>query len=427
MDVPGDQPRDVPDQPREDPEPDATDPSVERPSTSGESPESIPASIPPGTAPPGVPPGSVPFGIPVGEGDEMGRRYGLPGMPVNRAHPFYIGFMGAFGVLIAYWLIGLVGRLSSVLTLVAVALFLALGLDRTVQFVQRHLKVGRGWSIAIVFSVVVAIVAGFIASVAPTLVAQGSQLSASLPDILDSFQESSFVQQLDRKYEIIAKLNEQLQQRLTEGDTAIQLFGGVFGAGKAVVSGAFSIFTVLVLMLYFLVSMHSMTEAAYRLVPASRRARVRLLGDEIIRRIGSYIAGQISIATLNGFFTYILLSVLGMDFRLILAITVGLFGLIPLVGATLGAIVVILVALFHSWQYALIVFIYYVIYQQVENYIIAPRIMSRTVSVPGAVTVVAALAGGTLLGVVGALLAIPVAAGVLLILQEVVIPRQARS
>jgi predicted PurR-regulated permease PerM len=357
----------------------------------------------------------------------MGQRYGLPGVPMNRAHPFYIGFMGAIGVLIAYWLVGLVGQLSSVLTLVAVALFLALGLDRAVQFFQRRLSIPRGLSVTIVFTLVVAVFAGFIASVAPTLVTQGSQLSESLPEILDSFQESSFVQQLDRKYEIIAKINEQLQQRITEGDAAIQLFGGVYGAGKAVVSGAFSAFTVLVLTLYFLVSMHSMTEAAYRLVPASRRDRVRLLGDEIIRRIGSYIAGQISIATLNGVFTYILLSVLGMEFRLILAITVALFGLIPLIGATLGAIVVILVALFHSWQYALIVLIYYVIYQQVENYVIAPRIMSRTVAVPGAVTVVAALAGGTLLGVVGALLAIPVAAGVLLILQEVVIPRQARS
>jgi predicted PurR-regulated permease PerM len=410
MDEPEEPAQDTPNPPEDAPGRPTADSPAQRPSTTEDSPGTVPADLPP-----------------IENTTEMGRRYGLPGMPVNRAHPFYIGFMGAFGVLIAYWLIGLVTQLSSVLTLVAVALFLALGLDRAVQFVQRRLKVGRGLSVTIVFSLVIAVVAGFIASVAPTVVAQSAQLSESLPDIISSVQESSFIRQLDNKYEIIAKFNEQVQQRLTEGDTAIQLFGGVFGAGKAVLSGAFSTFTVLVLTLYFLVSMHAMTEAGYRLVPASRRDRVRLLGDEIIRRIGSYIAGQISIATLNGVFTYILLSVLGMDFRLILAITVGLFGLIPLVGATIGAVIVVLVALFHSWQYALIVLIYYVIYQQVENYVIAPRIMSRTVAVPGAVTVVAALAGGTLLGVVGALVAIPVAAGVLLILQEVVIPRQAQS
>lgn len=353
-------------------------------------------------------------------------RFGLPGVPVNRAHPFYLGFTGALGVLLAIWLVGLVGRLSSMLTLVVVALFLALGLDPAVQLLQR-LGLRRGVAIAVVFAGVIALFVGFVAAVAPTLVAQGTQLSQQLPDLLDSFQNSALVQRLDREYGLISSVTEQVQQRLTTGETALQLFGGVFGAGKAVVSGAFSAFTVLVLTLYFLVSMHSMTEAAYQLVPASRRDRVRLLGDEIIRRIGAYIAGQVSVASLNGFFTYVMLSVLRLDYRLVLAITVGLFGLIPLVGATIGAVVVVLVALFHSWQSAVIVLVYYIVYQQLENYVIAPRIMSRTVSVPGAVAVIAALAGGTLLGVVGALVAIPVAAGVLLILQEVIIPRQARS
>jgi predicted PurR-regulated permease PerM len=219
-------------------------------------------------------------------------------------------------------------------------------------------------------------------------------------------------------------VTNQIQAKLASGETVTQLFGGVFGAGKAVVSGAFSAFTILVLTLYFLISIHSMSEAVYRLVPASRRDRVRLLGDEIMRRIGAYVAGQLAVASINGVATYIMLSILGLDYRLVLAITVAIFGLIPLIGATLGAVVVILVALFHSWQYAVIVLLYYVIYQQIENYVVSPRIMSRTVSVPGAVTVVAALTGGTLLGMVGALIAIPAAAGVLLIIQEVVIPRQ---
>ena len=131
-------------------------------------------------------------------------------------------------------------------------------------------------------------------------------------------------------------------------------------------------------------------------------------------------------ASINGVFTYILIMIMGLPYPLILAITVAIFGLIPLVGATIGAVVIVIVALFHSWQYALVALTYYVIYQQVENYVIAPRIMARTVSVPGAVAVIAALAGGTLLGVVGALIAIPVAAGALLLIQEVLIPRQAQ-
>jgi predicted PurR-regulated permease PerM len=133
------------------------------------------------------------------------------------------------------------------------------------------------------------------------------------------------------------------------------------------------------------------------------------------------------VAAINAALTYIGLQVLGFTYALVLAITVGLLGLIPLVGATLGAIVVTSAALFYGWKYAVIVLVYYLLYQQLENYVIAPRIMSRTVNVPGSVAMIAALAGGALLGILGALIAIPVAAGVLLVLQEVVIPRQERN
>jgi predicted PurR-regulated permease PerM len=346
-------------------------------------------------------------------------------VPVNRGHPFYVGFMGALGVLVAYWLLGLVGQLTTVLTLLLVALFLALGLDPVVAALQRR-GLSRALSVTAVVVAVIAVFVGFVAAVAPALVTQAAEFSKQLPELLTSFQNSSLVRRLDQRYGLISSVTTQIQSQLTSGDTAVQVFGGVFGAGKALVSGAFSAFTVLVLTLYFLASMQSMIEAAYRMVPASRRDRVRLLGDEIIRRIGAYIAGQVTVATINGVLTYVMLTILGLDYRLVLAITVGLLGVIPLVGATIGAAVVILVALFHSWQFALIVLAYYVVYQQVENYVISPRIMSRTVSVPGSVAVIAALAGGTLLGVLGALAAIPVAAGILLIIQEVVIPRQSR-
>jgi predicted PurR-regulated permease PerM len=204
----------------------------------------------------------------------------------------------------------------------------------------------------------------------------------------------------------------------------VQLFGGVFGAGKAVLSGFFSTFTVLVLTLYLLASLRSTKEAFYRLVPRSRRPRVRLLGDEIIKRIGGYVAGQVGVASINGICTLILLTVLQLPYSVVLAFTVALFGLIPLVGATIGAVIVVLVALFQSWQYGVIVAVYYLVYQQLENYVIAPRVMARTVAVPGSVAVVAALAGGTLLGVLGALIAIPIAAAILLVVKEVVLPRQ---
>ena len=137
--------------------------------------------------------------------------------------------------------------------------------------------------------------------------------------------------------------------------------------------------------------------------------------------------GQLSVATINGICSYVMMKVVGIPYAAVLAVTVGVLGLIPMVGATLGALLVVVVALFVSGTAAVIVTVYYVLYQQLENYVISPRVMQRTVAVPGAITVIAALAGAALLGVLGALMAIPVAAGLLLVYQQVLVPRQEKQ
>ncbi|HYA53218.1 MAG TPA: AI-2E family transporter, partial [Streptosporangiaceae bacterium] len=349
--------------------------------------------------------------------------FGLPGRPLSRGHPFFIGFVGALGVLLAYGLVQTVLRLSQLLTLILIALFLAAALDPVVRALQR-LGLRRAAAVAVVFLGVIVVFVGFAAAIVPPVIKQATELAHQAPSLLDSLLRSSLVRRLDDQYGIITKASDELHNRLTNSDTVVLLFGGVLGAGKAVLTGFFGAFTVLVLTLYFLASLGTMTEAGYRLIPASRRERVRLLSDEVIRRVGSYVGGQITVASINAVCTFILLTILRLPYSLVLALIVGIIGLIPLVGATLGAAVVILVAVFHSWQYGVIVAVYYVVYQQVENYVIAPRVMARSVAVPGAVALVAALAGGALLGIVGALIAIPVAAGVLLIIREVVEPRQ---
>jgi predicted PurR-regulated permease PerM len=135
----------------------------------------------------------------------------------------------------------------------------------------------------------------------------------------------------------------------------------------------------------------------------------------------------VAVATINAILSYVMMSVVGIHYAAVLAVVVGVLGLIPMVGATIGAALVCLVAVFDEPQKAVIALIYYVVYQQVENYVVAPKIMQRTISVPGAVTVIAALVGATLAGVLGALLAMPVAAGLLLIYEEVVLPRQRQT
>lgn len=378
------------------------------------------------TPPAPHPPAADPAGQDDAPATDPRSPFGTPGPPISQSHPFVIGFFGATGVLAAWFLLGLLGRLSSVLTLVVIALFLALALDPLVRALHGR-GMPRAAAVGLVFLAVVGVFVGFGFAVVPPLVNEAADLTGQLLEGIESFQENPTVQRLDEQFGLFATITDQITTRLRSGETVLQLFGGVLGAGQAVISGAFSTFTVLVLTLYFTASLNTLREAVYQLVPASRRARVRLLGDEIIRRMGGYIAGQIAVASINATLTYVLLLILSLPFALVLAITVGVLGLIPLVGATIGALVVSVVALFVSWQYAVVVVIYYLVYQQVENYLIAPRIMSRTVKLPGFLVVIAALAGGTLLGVLGALIAIPIAAGILLVIQEVLIPRQQRT
>ena len=352
-----------------------------------------------------------------------GEGFGTPGRPLNRRSPFYIGFVGALGVFIAYGLVHALTMITSVLTLLVVALFLALGLDPVVQGLQaRGLK--RGSAVSIVLITVVAAFAGIIALVVPPVVTEAGELANNAPDLVDNLLRNPQLARLDEQYQVVTTLQTELENRVRDQSLWTSLFGGVFGAGKAVVSGLFSAFTVLVLTLYFLASLPRVKAAGYRAVPFSRRQRVTYLSEEISRRVGGYFIGQLAVATINGLCSYLLMVVLGIPYAAVLAVLVGLLGLIPMVGATIGAILVLVVALFTSTSDAIVVGIYYVIYQQVENYVIAPRVMSKTVAVPGAVTVIAALVGGSLLGVLGALMAIPAAAGLLLIYQEVLLPRQ---
>jgi predicted PurR-regulated permease PerM len=356
---------------------------------------------------------------PMGAGDG----YGTPGRPLNRQSPFYVGFVGALGVLVAYGLVNAVTMVTSVLTLIVASLFLALGLDPIVQWLQKQ-GLRRGAAVGMVLVTVVGLFAGVVALVVPPVVTEATELATNAPQLIENLLRNPTLARLDDQYGAVTTIQEELGKRVKDQSLWTTLFGGVFGAGKAVLSGFFSAFTVLVLTLYFLASLPRVKASAYRMVPRSRRQRVTFLSEEITRRVGGYFIGQLGVAAINGVLSFIVMTILGMPYASVLAVIVGLLGLIPMVGATLGAFLVVIVALFSSTTDAIVVGIYYVVYQQLENYLIVPKVMSHTVSVPGSVTVVAALVGGSLLGVLGALMAIPIAAGLLLLYQEVLLPRQ---
>jgi predicted PurR-regulated permease PerM len=235
-----------------------------------------------------------------------GRRLGAPGRPMNRQSPFYLGFVGAVGVLLAYGLLTLVTRLSSVLTLLAVSLFLALGLDPVVGWLQAR-GLQRRWAVLAVFVAVIVVFVGIISLIVPPVVQEAGQIAQQTPDFAQELLRNGRLRQLDQQYGVISKIQNEMQSRLTSGQLWTTVFGGVLGAGKAVASGFFSAFTVLILTLYFLASLPHVKSSAYRLVPRSRRQRVTLLSEEISRRVGGYFMGQLTVATINAICSYVVM------------------------------------------------------------------------------------------------------------------------
>lgn len=337
---------------------------------------------------------------------------------MREGSPFVFGFVGALGVLLAYFLVQAVLSARSVLVLIVVAMFLAVGLDPLVQsMVRRGLR--RGAAITIVSLGVLAVFVGFGAAVVPPLVEQTTEFAQTIPGYLEDLEANERIQELNEQYAVI----DNIQSYITSGELGERLFGGILGVGRIVLNAVFSALTVLFLTLYFLLALPAIKRQGYRLVPASRRRRVSLLADEVLRRIGGYVSGAIVVGTLAGVTSYVFLTIIDVPYALALAILAGLLSLVPMVGATIAALIVATIASFQSIALGIACLAFYLVYQQIENYVIYPRVMKRSVDVPAAVTVIAALLGGALLGVVGALLAIPTAAGLLLIVREVVIPR----
>ncbi len=346
--------------------------------------------------------------------------FGRPGRPLASRSPFRLAFTAALGVALAYSLVRALIAVQSVLVLLLAAAFLAIGLSPAVDFFVRH-GVKRGRAVGIVLVAVLLFFVGVGFAVVPPIATQSQAFVDAAPGYLQQLQDNTRIAEFDQRFGLLTRLEALLNDPQKLGVTAA---GGVLGVGKFVFGFLFSALTLLILTLYFLSSLPAIKANAYRLVPRSRRARVGLLADEILSRVGGYVAGAFTIALIAAGTTYVLLLVLGVDYPLALATVVFVTDLIPLVGATIGAAIVTAVALFTSVRTGLIVGGFYLVYQQLENYLLYPRIMKRSVDVSPAATVVAVLIGGSLLGVLGALLAIPIAAAVQLVLQEVIAPRQ---
>jgi predicted PurR-regulated permease PerM len=345
---------------------------------------------------------------------------GEPGPPLDHRAPFYLGFVGAAGALVAYWLLTNIVAIGSTLILIVVALFLAAGLNPAVSFFERR-GLRRSYAVLVVIVCVVIAVVLFLVAIVPVITEQVKSITDQAPQWFDRLQNNRQVQDLDDEYDVIDKARDYV----TGGNFVGTLFGGALGIGLAVLGALFNAFIILVLTLYFLSSLDATKKAVYRLAPASRRDRVSRLGNRIIESVGGYVAGAFIVAMCAGLSSVVFLFAVGLGkYAVALAFVVALLDVIPMIGATIGAVVVTAIGFAEDPKIGIACVIFYVIYQQVENYVIYPRVMSKSVDVPGAVTVIAALVGAALLGVVGALLAIPTAAAILMLTREVFVRRQ---
>ena len=348
--------------------------------------------------------------------------FGTAGKPVNTSHPFYFGFMVTIGALLALTMLQALASASAVFILIIISIFLAAGLNPAVMFFQNR-GLNRGASVGMVMASVLLFVAAFIAIAVPPLIDQGNQLLDNAPALIKDLNNNAFINDLNNRYGVIDSLQTRIDSLIKDGQFAITAFGGVIGVGKAVVSGLVSTITILVLTLYFLASLPQVINIGLRFVPATRRDRVSKLTNAIVGRIGSFVGGQAIIAALAAVFILIMGLIIGMPYPGPLAMVVLICGFIPLVGHFIGMTIVTVVSLTDSLTTAAIALGAYIVYVQIENYVITPRIMRKSLAIPGLVTIIAALLGASLLGLVGGLLAVPIAAAVLLILDEVVFPR----
>ncbi|HTV12800.1 MAG TPA: AI-2E family transporter [Acidimicrobiales bacterium] len=340
------------------------------------------------------------------------------GRPFDRQSPFVVGFVAALGVLIAVAIGAIIYSLRNTLVLVFLSLFLAVGLEPIVAFGTRH-QLRRSLAVLLVVVVAIGVVAGFVYSAISPIQKEINQLTKAVPKWRSEIASGKgtighLAKELHLSYYISGS---------GTGTVTKDIASGALGAGKEVLSAVSSLLIVIVLTVYFLAALPSITRFFVHFVPRSRRDRFALILDDVLAGVGGFLLGNFLTSIVAGLGTFAWAAAWGIPYAILLAILVAIFDLIPVVGSTVAGIIVSLVALSVSLPTAIATAVFYVVYRVLEDYFLVPRVMRQTVNVSPVVTVLAVLIGGALLGIIGALVAIPIAAGIKLVLEQSVFPR----
>ncbi|MFG3281408.1 AI-2E family transporter [Streptomyces sp. NPDC048111] len=329
-----------------------------------------------------------------------------------------VGFALGLGATLAWLTVQTVLEVGSLLTLLLLAVFIALALEPVVAWLTRH-RVRRGWAVLIVLVVLLAFFAGFLALVVPPVTDEVDALIKAVPDWLKELRDhDSALGRFEDRYHVLQKIKDQFSNGGAAG-----LAGGLLGAGRVVVGAVTSAAVVIVVTIYVMAFLPSLKTFCLRFVAASKRPHIQDVTDEILNRVGRYMLGNVLTSVIAGLATFIWCVVTDVPYPAALGVFIALMDLIPIVGTTIGGLVVSLVALSVSFPVALATAGFYVAFRVAEDYLIVPRVMKFAVDVHPLVTVVGVLLGGALLGIVGALVAIPAAVAIGIVLDERVFSR----
>ncbi|MGO4102484.1 AI-2E family transporter [Leifsonia sp. YAF41] len=344
--------------------------------------------------------------------------------PPARRGPFasgYIFTLGAIGAVATG--LALYG-LSSLLFTVFFAAFATVGLDPLVRWFERR-RFSRGWAIVTVILLIVAVLVTIIWVVLPVVVNQISYFATTIPQEVAAMKDQGWFDQVNEASNgALNTLVTWVSTEITDPTVWAAVGSGLLGFGLSVVNAITSGFFIAILTIYFIVSYDSTKAAAYRLVAASHRASFMNYSERILKNFGSYLSGMVILAFFNAVYSVILLVVTGVPGAFLIGIAAFFITLIPLIGTVLTTIAMTILAFIHSPTSGIVVLIFMLIYMQVEAYILTPKVMGKAVQIPGSVVLISALAGSTLFGLAGALVAIPISAGIILIIKEVVMPRK---
>ncbi len=342
----------------------------------------------------------------------------------NLGHPFATGILLTIGALAALALGVAFINLSTIVIYVFMALFVALALNPVVERLSRG-RLSRTASIAVVYVVFAILLIAFLWLVLPGLFTQIGLFVQNIPQLITSFQASDTYAWMESTFGTqVGTMLDQLESFLTNPANLAAIGSGVLKVGVGIATAISGGLIIIVLSLYFLAGLPAIKDTIAQLSPAHSRPTVRSMTEQITGSIGGYLTGMVVLAFCNSVVAFALHFFLGLPYPGLMALAAFCITLIPLIGSVCYWIFATVVALFTNPLAALIFCVVYLIYIQFEAYVLTPRVMNKTVSVPGALVVIGAMVGGTLMGLLGALVAIPVTASILLIIKRIFIPRQ---